>query len=203
MRHLFAALILLAALPLAVAPAAAQGLLPFTLEGRGGLAVPIDGFASRAEAGYLVEATAKLSPLPFVTIYGGWSFAEFGADSDAAIAGLDTRLRDSGLRVGGELAVPLAGLMSGVAPYLQIGMLFNRAEVRVSGDGTNTLGVESDRTQGLELGTGARVALGRRFSIVPEVRYRSYTPDFETAPTVDIASEVKYIAGSVGVTLHF
>ena len=203
MRHYIAALVLMAALPLSAAPAAGQGLLPFTIEGRAGLAAPVDVFASGAETGYLVEATAKLSPIPFVTVYGGWSYAEFGGESDEEVAGLDTSVRDSGPRVGGELAVPLAGLMSGVAPYLQLGVLFNRAEVTVPGDGTNTLGVESDRTQGWEMGVGARVSLVRLLALAPEVRYRSYEPHFETEPVVGIATSVKYMAASLGLTLHF
>ena len=99
--------------------------------------------------------------------------------------------------------MPLAGLMMGVAPYLQAGVLFNQAEIRVSGDGTNTLGMKSDRTRGLELGTGVRITLARRIAIVPEVRYRSYEPDFATAPTVDVAGEVSYVAVSLGATFHF
>ena len=80
MRYLLAALFVVAALPLSAAPAAAQGILPFTVEGRAGMAFPVDDFASGVEAGYLLEATAKLSPLPFATLYGGWSYAEFAAD---------------------------------------------------------------------------------------------------------------------------
>lgn len=203
MRLLPAALAVLAALPLAAAGAAGQGVSPFTLEARAGMAIPVDHFASGAEAGYLVEATAKLSPLPFVTVYGGWTFAAFPADGDAGVAGLATDLQDSGFRFGGELSAPLAGLMSGAAPYVQAGLLFNRAEIRVSGDGTNTLGMKSDRTRGFEVGTGARITLRRRLAIVPEVRYRSYDPDFPQDPAVDIADEVSYVAASLGVTFHF
>ena len=203
MRYLLAALFVVAALPLSAAPAAAQGILPFTVEGRAGMAFPVDDFASGVEAGYLLEATAKLSPLPFATLYGGWSYAEFAADGDAGVAGLETDVRDSGFRLGAELSMPLAGLMMGVAPYLQAGVLFNQAEIRVSGDGTNTLGMKSDRTRGLELGTGVRITLARRIAIVPEVRYRSYEPDFATAPTVDVAGEVSYVAVSLGATFHF
>lgn len=202
MRHLIAALLLTAALPLTAIPIAAQGLLPFTVGGRVGMAIPVDDFASAAEAGYLTEVAAKFSPLPFVTLYGGYSLAEFGMDSDAAVAGLDTKIRDSGFRAGGEVAVPLAGLLSGVAPYLQLGALFNRAEVRVRGDGSNTLGVKSDRSTGFELGAGARVKVARRLSVVPEVRYRSYEPQFPTESEMQI-DELSYLAATFALTLHF
>jgi opacity protein-like surface antigen len=202
MRYFLAALSLLAALPLSAAPAAAQGISPFTIEGRAGVGFPIDDFASGVEAGYLLEATAKLSPLPFITIYGGWSFAEFAADGDAGVAGLETNIRDSGMRLGAEVSVPLVGLI-GIAPYLQAGATFNRAEIRVAGDGSNTLGAESDRTRGLELGTGVRVTLARRIALVPEIRYRSYEPEFDVAPTIGIANEISYVAASLGVTFHF
>lgn len=203
MRHLIAALPILAALPLLAAPAAAQGISPFTIEGRAGVAFPVDGFASGVEGGYLLEATAKISPLPFATIYGGWSFAAFPADGDAQMAGLATDLEDSGFRLGGELSVPLAGLLSGVAPYVQAGAIFHRAEIRVSGDGTNTLGMKSDRSRGWELGSGVRITLARRLALVPEIRYRSYDPEFENEPAIAIADQVSYVAGSLGITVHF
>lgn len=203
MRHLLAALILLAALPLAAAPAAAQGISPFTLEGRAGVAFPVDGFASGVDAGYLVEATAKISPLPFATLYGGWSFAAFPADGDAGVAGLAEDVQDSGFHLGGELAVPLAGLLSGVAPYAHAGAIFHRAELRVSGDGSGTLGMKSDWSRGWEFGGGVRVRLARRVALLPEIRYRAYDPEFENEPAIGIADQVSYVAGSLGVTLHF
>lgn len=203
MRQLLAALAVLAALPLAAASAAAQGISPFTLEARGGVAVPVDDFASGVEAGYLVEATAKVSPLPFVTAYAGWTYASFSADSDGGVAGLATSLRDSGARVGGELSVPLAGLMSGVAPYLHAGLLVNRAQIRVSGDGTNTLGVKSDWSKGFELGAGARITILRRVAVAPEVRYRAYDPRFDEEPAVGIADKLSYVVASLGATFHF
>ncbi|HEX6923845.1 MAG TPA: hypothetical protein VF167_00340 [Longimicrobiaceae bacterium] len=109
MRQRIAALLIVAALPLAATPVAAQGILPFTLGGRMGLAIPVDDFAAHAETGYVTEVLLKASPLPFATLYGGWSFAEFGVDSESAIAGLDTKVRDSGFRAGGELSVPWQG----------------------------------------------------------------------------------------------
>jgi opacity protein-like surface antigen len=203
MRYFIAALLLTAALPLSAFPTAAQGILPFTVEARAGMAFPVDEFASGVEAGFLLEATAKLSPLPFATLYGGWSYAVFAAEGDAGVAGLDSSVRDSGLRFGGEVSAPLAGLAMGVAPYLQAGILINRAEIRVQGDATNTLGGKSERTRGFELGTGVRVTLARRIAIVPEIRYRSYDPEFDVAPTIDIANELSYVAASLGVTFHF
>jgi len=203
MRQRIAALLIVAALPLAATPVAAQGILPFTLGGRMGLAIPVDDFAAHAETGYVTEVLLKASPLPFATLYGGWSFAEFGVDSESAIAGLDTKVRDSGFRAGGELSVPLAGLLSGVSPYLQVGAIFNRAQVRVRGDGTNTLGVKSDRSTGMEVGVGTRVMLVHRLSIVPELRYRSYDPEFAQEPEVQIGDRLSYLALTLALTFHF
>lgn len=203
MRHLRAALILLAALPLAAAPAAAQGLLPFTLEGRAGVGFPIAGFRSSVREGLLAEATAKYSPIPFLSAYAGWGLAEFGAEDDADFPGVETKVRDSGLRLGGELNVPLMGLLSGVAAYLQAGATFHRAEARVEGDESGTLGFRSDRTRGLELASGARVGLTRNLSLTPEARYRRYEPNFDSPPPIGIANEIEYIAVTLGLTLHF
>lgn len=203
MRTLLAALLALAALPLAAAPAAAQGISMFTLEARAGMAFPVDDFAGRGEVGALVEGTVRLAPLPFVAAYAGWSMADFGIDAGASMAGLDTRLRDTGIRAGAELSVPLAGLLSGVAPYINAGLLFNRARVRVPGDGTNTLPAKSDRSRGHEIGVGARVKLIRRLSIVPELRYRSYDPEYPDGPSGNSGGRVSYLAAGVGIAAHF
>lgn len=186
-----------------VGAAAAQGIKPFTVEARGGLAYPMETFDQGAKVGYLLGLTAKVSPLPFVSLYGGWDRARFDAEDDAGFAGVDTRVTDSGLRVGGELGVPLAGLMSGIAPYFQAGATFTRARVDVSGDETGTLEFESDVTGGFELATGARIWLAPSFSLTPEVRYRRTRHDFEEAPPLQIANEVAYLVTSLGINIHF
>lgn len=183
--------------------AGAQGSKPFTLEARGGLAYPMETFDQGAKVGFLVGATAKYSPLPFISLYGGWDFARFGAEDDAGFAGVDTRVKDSGLRIGGELGVPLAGLMSGIAPYFQAGVTFTRARVDVSGDESGTLEFESEVTRGFEVGGGGRIWVAPSFSITPEIRYRRTRPDFDEAPPLGIANEVAYLVTSLGVNLHF
>ena len=77
------------------------------------------------------------------------------------------------------------------------------APIEVPGDGTNTLSTTSDRTRGVEAGAGIRVGLAPLVSLVPEVRYRSYKPEFMTAPTVQIANEIRYLTFSLGAALHF
>jgi opacity protein-like surface antigen len=198
-----AALVTAAALTGSSDRAAAQGILPFTMEARVGAAFPAAEFDPGAKAGYLLEATAKYSPLPFVSVYAGWSVAAFGAKDDAGFAGMDTRVRDSGLRLGGELGVPLVGLMIGVAPYVQAGALFNRAEVEVVGDESGTLGFKSRRTPGFEIAGGLRTSLIRSISITPELRYRRYNPEFEAEPEIGLADEVAYVVASLGFTFHF
>jgi hypothetical protein len=192
-----------ALLAVLVGSAAAQGAKPFTVEARGGLAYPMETFDQGAKVGFLAGATAKYSPLPFISVYGGWDFARFGAEDDAGFAGVDTWVKDSGLRVGGELGVPLAGLMSGIAPYFQAGVTFTRARVDVSGGEAGTLEFESDVTRGFEVGGGARIWVAPSFSITPEIRYRRTRPDFEEAPPLEIANEVAYLVTSLGFNLHF
>lgn len=203
MRSLIAALVCIAALTGSPANAASQGAFPFTIEARGGLAFPMEAFDPGAKAGYLLEGTAKVSPLPFVSLYAGWSFAQFGVEDDAGFAGVDTRVQDAGARVGGELGVPLVGLMIGIAPYLQVGALFNRAEVEVVGDDSGTLGFRSDRTRGFEVAGGLRTSLLPVLSVTPELRYRKYEPSFETAPAIALVDEIAYLVASLGLTFHF
>lgn len=203
MRKILAALLCLAAFPLAAAPAAAQGFLPFTVEGRAGLAVPVDDFAPGIETGYFAEATAKYSPLPFTTLYLGWTAAEFGVSDERAPAQMNVTIRDSGLRAGGELSVPLSGLMSGIAPYVQVGALFNKAQVRVSGDSDAELRVTSDRSTGLDLGAGVRVKVSRHVLVAPEVRFRRYHPDFDSEVAAALVDQLSYLGIGLGVSFHF
>jgi opacity protein-like surface antigen len=187
----------------AAGAAAAQGARPFTLEARGGLAFPLESFDPGAQTGFLVGATAKYSPIPFLSLYGGWDFARFGAEDDAGFTGVATRVTDSGLRVGAELGVPLVGLMSGIAPYVQGGATFSRIRVEADEDPSGTLDFESSVTRGFEVGAGARISVAPSFSLTPEVRYRRTRPEFDETPSIDIAAEVAYLAASLGFNLHF
>lgn len=203
MRKCIAALMCLAALPLAAAPAAAQGFFPFTIEGRAGLAVPVDDFAPGIETGYFGELTAKYSPLPFTTLYLGWTAAEFSMSAERAPEATSVTLRDSGVRFGGELSVPLSGLMSGIAPYAQVGALFNRAQVRSDGEEGASFRESSERTTGLDLGAGVRIKINRHISVAPEVRFRRYHPDFENEAAAALVDQLSYLGIGLGASFHF
>jgi outer membrane autotransporter protein len=190
-----AAAMLVCAAPLS---AHAQSVLPFAVEARGGLAFPTtQEIKDDYDVGYELGATAKLSLLPMLRIYGGYQYTEFAAKGETD--DVKVRLKDAGFRAGGELGIPLVAMATGFSPYVLGGATYD-----VTSTGTNVLGDaetvgKSDRTLGYEVGAGVDFHMSPLLSLRPEVRYRSYKPDFGGNDNPDFS----YIDASVGFEFHF
>lgn len=181
----------------------AQGVFPFTVEVRGGGAFPTGDLGSATSPGYLAEVTAKYSPLPFVSVYGGYAHAEFAVGRSDALSVIARRIKDSGWRLGGEVGVPLVGLATGIAPYAQAGAIFNRTRIGLAGDQAAEPSRHSDRSIGFEVAGGIRISVTRSFAITPELRYRAHDPEFAGDVEVGPAREIRYLVPGLGVTYHF
>lgn len=183
------------------APAAQAQILPISVEGRGGLTFPTGDLARSVSPGYTVGVAAKLRFIPLVRLYGGWEYTQFEAKD--GVPGLESTLTDSGFRVGGQLGIPLVGMLTGFSPYVQAGAILNQAVTR-TGDDDDALGsvrIESERTLGYEVGGGASIRLGPLLAFTPEVRFRSYRPDYgDAASTRD---ELSYVSASFGIAAQF
>lgn len=159
-KILFGTLTVLATAALA-APASAQ--LPIAVEPRGGVAIPVGDFGDAADNGFSYGATVSLVVAPRVSVYGGYSRAEFNLNAPAAES------TDKGFEAGARLAFPGTSF----SPFVKGGVLFHDFEIEQVG-----IEDEGEDEVGFEVGAGAAFPLGQRVSITPGVTYRQYATEF-------------------------
>jgi opacity protein-like surface antigen len=178
-------------------PAAAQSVLPFSFEVRGGAAIPQGDDFDGVSTGFSVGGTVHYQVAPMVGIYGGFEYAKFTFDDDSE--DVDSNISDSGFRLGARFAIPL-GAMTGVSPWVEGGATFNQTSINLSNDGGNSVGVDSDRALGYEVGAGLSFAVAPKISITPGVRWRSHKADF--GDTDDGPAEVDVNQFTVDLGVH-
>lgn len=184
------------ALLLAGTTARAQGMMPISVEGRGAYALPRgdwnEGDALGNGLGYGLDI--RLQVLPLINIYGGWDSYSFKIEEMD-----DTDATDSGMHLGGQISMPLSPV-TGISPFAFAGAIFNRTSMRIENNGVS-LGVESDREIGYELGAGIAFPFAPGMAVTPQVRYRSHGVDFSLASGETHDADVSYLSLEIGVRL--
>jgi opacity protein-like surface antigen len=173
----------LAALAVMALAGTAGAQLPFSLEARGGVALPTGDFADRVENGVGYGATLSYLAAPRASLYAGYSQAEFNLDNS------DAEASDQGWEFGARIAFPGVGF----SPFVRGGVLVHEYEVE-----SGALEVEGDSELGFEVGAGAAFPLGPRVSVTPGVSYRQYSTEF---PVVG-DQRVSYLNLDVGLRIR-
>ncbi|HEX8904529.1 MAG TPA: outer membrane beta-barrel protein [Longimicrobiaceae bacterium] len=202
MTRMFAPALLLGAF--VALPARAQGILPFSAEVRGGVALPQGDFNDGADTGWGIGGTLRYRIAPMVDVYAGYDRFSFGADSSSDFdEGVDVSIRDEGFRAGARFTFPLASTLTGLSPWVEGGATFNRTTLHAS-DGSASIDVNSDRSVGFEVGAGLNFAVAPRVSLSPGVRYRSHKASFDDAIDGGDGSDVdaNYFVVEVGLSIH-
>jgi opacity protein-like surface antigen len=175
----------------------AQTLIPFSVEARGGAAFPTGDFADGVNTGWTVGADATLSVLPVLSLYGGYEYQRYGADSDPGTEGSVT---NSMIRVGGKVGVPIVSMATGFSPYVLAGATVDKTKLKAA-DGGTSIAFESDWSVGYEAGVGASIGIAPTISLTPEVRYQSVKPDFsDTFGTNEDSARLTAFTLSVGLS---
>lgn len=172
--------LLLAAAPLA---AAAQSVLPISVEVRGGAGIPVGDFGGNAETGDQLGAKTGL-PLgvsvgyrvvPMLDIYGGYSRDSFGCSDQGEFDSSNCDIRSKGFELGTRFSVP--GIVP-LAPWVRAGALFHQLEISGS-EGGFSASITSKRSFGYEIGGGISLPIMPTLALTPGVRYRGYTAKFD------------------------
>lgn len=171
-----------------VSQAEAQTLptTPFSIEVRGGAAIPTGDLGDGAKTGYTLGANAQFALNPMFGLYAGYAYNSFGVDEDGAD---DFDVVDQGFRGGVMVNVPAATLP--VAPFVFGGLVYNELEFQVQ-----NASVTSDAQVGFEVGGGVAIPLGPRVSFTPAVSYTRWSLDEDGA-------ELDVTAVKVDVGLKF
>jgi opacity protein-like surface antigen len=170
----------------------------FALEVRGGYAIPTGDWNEddTFENGFGFGGNVIAQVTPQIGVYGGWESFTFNVDEDEE--GVEADATDAGFRAGVIVNVPLA-MAPNVAPFLEVGALYNTLEIGASGDGAS-VEIESEASVGFEGGVGVAVALGERLSVVPMVRYRQHNVEFEDLEGE--SEDISYVVVGVGLRLR-
>ena len=186
-------LLLLLQLGAGSVPLEAQG--PLSLEARVGASLPVGSYrsATLAEPGpgfglhFVYRRSARRS------FYIGFDQHRFGCDPESC-RGED--LVSTGWTVGTRLRLrPETAFM----PWLGLGMLFDRLEGELGPADAALADQVSDLGLGGEVGVGALVRVGGRFSASPGVRYRLVNTRFDDAGLV----RLRYLVADLGIVLGF
>lgn len=169
------------------------------------LGVSTGGFAGgfpgpRAGTGYGVGlgGTAGAGP---IALYGGYQLLQFPCEA-CADTGLDEDIREVGWEVGAQAEVPVGVLP--FTPWVRGGAILHQLQFR--GEGTTSA---SEPAIGYSVGAGARFPVLGQLEVVPALRYRAYSADFEFAGT-PVGTErstrtvdVSYLTVDLGLAFRF
>ncbi len=146
----------------------AQAQSRFSVEVRGGAAVPTQQLGAQdLKTASTVEFTAAYRIVQPVSIYAGWDW--FRAPLEKKMGDIEDA-DATGYAFGVRLDGPAVGT---VTPWVRAGGLYNHVELE--GDTTDAR-ISSKHKLGWEVGAGVSMPIKGRWSLTPGVRYRSFSP---------------------------
>lgn len=166
-------------------PLAAQltGIIPLSVEARGGVALPREDFRGAADGGVAAELSATWHALPMIGIYGAYQWNRFGWDDQGDAT-------DAGFAAGVRVAIPTPLLP--IDPWIRAGIVAHQLE-------TETLSEESKR--GWEAGAGLSFPLARGLTLTPGLLWTRYQHGSGAADGELL--HVRHLRADVGVRLRF
>jgi opacity protein-like surface antigen len=180
-----------ALLVLAAAPAAAENF-PWTVELRGGAALPTGDLGdSELNTGFGFEGTLGYQVQKHLWAYAGWDWMHFGSDADVDF-------EETGYAFGVRFVHPLSA-GSDLRYLVRLGGTYDHIEVE-NADGD--LIADSDHGLGWEAGLGLVIPLDDRWDLTPGIRYRSLSGDLAYEQG-DVDVDLQYVAIEVGGSYRF
>ena len=172
---------------------------PFSIEVRGGAAIPTGDFKSNADgdwelkSGWTAGVNAQFQLNPMFGVYAGYSHSSFGVE-DEDDASVNARGFDAGVRA----SLPLAALP--LTPFVRGGVVYHDLQLSVE---SPNFSITSDRAFGFEIGGGLEYALGQRMSITPGVSFTSYTATFsDDLELFDLDIDVTHVKVDIGLRIR-
>jgi opacity protein-like surface antigen len=178
MKKTLVSMMAAAAVVASVDAAQAQVTTPFSIEVRGGLALPTGDLKDEdVTSGVALSVNGQFRFNPMFAAYAEFNWAQFGVeDAD------DVDVTDQGFG-GGVIANFNAG---SVQPFLKAGVTVNQLTV-------DEIDAEDEQI-GFRVGGGLSVPLGNRMSVTPGVTYTQYgieDADFDVSHlTVDVGLKI-------------
>jgi hypothetical protein len=169
-------------------PLAAQrtGVIPLSLEARGGIALPAGDFGDPAEGGPTVEISATWHALPLIGFYGAYQWNRFPYNG----TGIPEHLTDNGFAAGVRVAVPTP--LIPIDPWIRAGIVAHQ----LRGES-----LHEDSRRGWEAGAGLAFPLARGLTLTPGVLWTRY--QYGSGAADGQLLRVRHLRADVGVRLRF
>lgn len=150
---------------------------------------------AKLKTGFGFEGVLAYRFMPHLAAYAGWSWNKFNADK--SFAGNDTDFEETGYSFGLQFVHPFPN--SSISFLLKAGGTYNHIETENSeGNIVNDTG----HGPGWQAGAGVSIPLGNRWSLVPEIRYRSLSRDIKIG-NEKIPVDLNYVFAGLGISYSF
>ena len=159
------------------------GVLPISVEARGGIALPGEAFQG-ADGGVAGEVSATWHALPLIGFYGAYQHNRFAWD-DA-----DGHATDGGFAVGVRIAIPTP--LIPIDPWIRGGMVAHQLEAE---------GLDEESRPGYEVGAGLGFPLARGLTLTPGVLWTRYPHGGGNIDGERL--RVRHLRADVGLRLRF
>jgi opacity protein-like surface antigen len=177
----------------AVAPAQAQA--PFSLELRGGAAIPAEDLGdTELKTGGGFGFTASYLFLQHTLVYGGWDWQRM--NTKARGAGPTMHVENTGYAFGLGFEHPLFEAVGG---WVRAGGIYQHIELE---EKNGDLIADSGHELGWEAGGGLVIPVGDRFALLPGARYRTFSADIDMGAG-DVAVDMSYVTVDLGLAYRF
>jgi long-subunit fatty acid transport protein len=147
------------------------------------------------KTGFGFEGTIAYKFIPSLGVYAGWSWNKFSANQ--SFAGNKADFEETGYNFGLQFMYPIGA--SKINYMIKGGGIYNHIETENS-DGK----IINDTGHGFgwQLGTGVAIPIGNRFSLTPEVRYRSLSRTIKIGE-VSTPVDLNYVSAGIGLSVSF
>ncbi len=144
--------------------------------------------------GYGAEGVFAYQVMPHLGLYAGWSWNKFGSDQKLNETSLD--FEETGYTYGIQFIHPIGD--SKINLLARIGGLANHIEVE---EGDKIIS-DTGHGFGWQVEGGLAVPLGKKWNLLPSVRFRSLERDLEIENT-STAVDLNYLSLGVGISRTF
>jgi hypothetical protein len=179
------------------APGTLEAQNRWQLEIRGGPAFTIEDLGTTSlGTGLGFEGTVAYRFQPHLSVYAGWGWNHFSAESTSPNP--DSDFEETGYAFGFRFEHPISQSQS-IALLLRAGGTYNHIEME---NGAGDIVTDTGHGLGWEGGAGLALRLSNQWQVTPGVRFRSLTRDLAIEGPA-ASADLRYLAVDVGFARQF
>lgn len=175
------------------AQAQIPNITPFSVEVRGGAALPQGDFSDGLKTGYTFGGNVGFQAVPMLGFYAGYTRSSFGIEDNGDDG---SRVTDQGFDAGVRFGIPTP--LIPIDPFVKVGAIYHK--LGVDGDG---LDLEFDSELGFEVGAGLGFNILPKVQLTPAVTYSQFNMDSAVFGDEDVGDiEVKNLRADIGLRIR-